>query len=98
MARFLVRRIILGVFVMLLVTVAVFALFYVGPGPADVARRLAGREATPQVVAEISHRLHLDQPIIEQYWNFLYNLLHGNLGYSYYHGQAVTTVLKQALR
>jgi peptide/nickel transport system permease protein len=97
MARFLIRRILLGLFVMWIVTVLVFGIFFVGPGPADVARRLAGRQATPQVVQEVRVRLHLNQPLIEQYWHFLSGLLHGNLGYSYIHGQPVTSVLKQAL-
>jgi peptide/nickel transport system permease protein len=96
MTRFLIRRIALGLFVIWVVTVAVFALFFVGPGPQDVARRLAGREATPEQVADVARRLHLNQPIIVQYWHFLSNLLHGNLGYSYIHGQPVTTVLKEA--
>ncbi|MGH9096084.1 MAG: ABC transporter permease, partial [Acidimicrobiales bacterium] len=43
-----------------------------------------------------SHRLLLDRPLTTQYWHFLDGVLHGNLGYSYYHGQAVTTVLKEA--
>jgi peptide/nickel transport system permease protein len=96
MIRFLIRRILLGLFVMWAVTVVVFAIFFVGPGPADVARRLAGRQATPLQVEEVRRRLHLDQPIIQQYWHFLVQLLHGNLGYSYIHGQPVTSVIKAA--
>lgn len=96
MARFLIRRIALGIFVVWLVTVLVFIIFFVGPGPADVARRLAGREATPLQVAQVARRLHLNEPTYLQYWHFLDGLLHGNLGYSYIHGQPVTTVLKEA--
>ncbi len=96
MVRFLVRRVLLGVFVMFVVTIVVFVIFFVGPGSADVARTMAGREATPKTVALIAHRLLLDRPIYVQYWHFLDGLLHGNLGYSYYHGQPVTSILKQA--
>lgn len=96
MARFLVRRLALGIFVVWMVTVLVFVIFFVGPGPADVARRLAGREATPIQVAQVARRLHLNQPTYLQYWHFVDNLVHGNLGYSFIHGQPVTTVLKQA--
>jgi len=96
MTRFLVRRISLGVLVMWIVTVAVFAMFFVGPGPADVARRLAGRQATPKTINLVRKRLGLNDSLVVQYWHFLYKLLHGNLGYSYYHGQSVNTVLKQA--
>jgi peptide/nickel transport system permease protein len=81
---------------MLVVTIVVFLIFYVGPGRANVAQTLAGRQANAKTVAEISHRLLLDRPLTTQYWHFLDGLLHGNLGYSYYHGQAVTTVLKEA--
>ena len=96
MARFLVRRILQGIFVMWLVTVGVFIIFYIGPGPGQVARALAGKSATPAVVAAVSHRLLLDRPIWVQYWHFLWLLLHGNLGYSFYHGQSVNSVLKAA--
>lgn len=41
MARFLIRRILLGLFTMWLVTVGVFLIFFVGGGPNSVARRLA---------------------------------------------------------
>lgn len=96
MARFLVRRTIYGLFVIWLVTVLVFGMFFIGGGAASVARRLAGKEATPQIVNLIRQRLLLNKPIYLQYWHFLYELLHGNLGYSYIHGQPVTTVIAQA--
>ena len=96
MARFLVRRIFEGIIVLWLVTVGVFIIFYIGPGPKGVARALAGREATPQVVAAVSHRLLLDRPIWVQYGHFLWLLLHGNLGYSFYHDQSVNSILAAA--
>ena len=96
MARFLVRRIFEGIIVLWLVTVGVFIIFYIGPGPKGVARALAGKEATPQVVAAVSHRLLLDRPIWVQYGHFLWLLLHGNLGYSFYHDQSVNSILAAA--
>jgi peptide/nickel transport system permease protein len=96
MARFLARRTLQGLVVIWLVTLIVFLIFYVGPGSADVARALAGRTASPQTVALISHRLLLDRPVWEQYWHFLTQLLHGNLGYDYYHDQSVAEIIKQA--
>ena len=96
MTRFLVRRTLQGLIVIWLVTVIVFLIFYVGPGSADVARALAGRTASPETVALISHRLLLDRPWYEQYWHFFTELLQGNLGYDYYHDQSVATIIKQA--
>ncbi|MGW5239651.1 ABC transporter permease [Monashia sp. NPDC004114] len=95
MSRFLIRRIALGILVMWLITIAVFALFFIAPN--DVARTLAGRQATPETVALISHRLGLDQPVWRQYLDFLGNLLHGDLGYDYYHQQPVTQIIAAAL-
>lgn len=96
MARFLIRRILQGIFVMWLMTVSVFLIFFVGPGPSFVARVLAGRQATPAQVAAVAHRLLLDRPLYVQYDHFIWLLLHGNLGYDYYHDQSVNTVLASA--
>jgi len=95
-ARFLIRRILQGVLVMWLVTVSVYLIFYIGPGPGAVARTLAGKAATPQVVEEVKHRLLLDRPIWVQYGHFVWLLLHGNLGYSFYHQQSVNSVIANA--
>jgi peptide/nickel transport system permease protein len=95
MLRFLVRRLLLGLLIMWLITLAVFALFFVAPN--DVARTLAGRQATPETVALISARLGLDQPIWKQYLDFLGKALHGDLGYDYYHQVPVTQIMGQAL-
>ncbi len=98
MLRFLVRRVALGVLVMALVTVVIFFLFFAGGSAMTVARRIAGKNASPQTVSLIYHRLHLNQPVLEQYWNFVVQLVwHHNLGYSYYHQQPVSTVLAQAV-
>src|SRR5260370_6505351 len=78
---------------MWLITVGVFLIFFVGPGPKSVPRALAGKNATPQVVAEVTRRLQLDKPLYEQYWHFVWLLLHGNLGDSFYHRQSVNSVL-----
>jgi peptide/nickel transport system permease protein len=94
--RFLVRRTLQGLFVMWLMTATVFLIFFIGPGPAAVARTLAGRQATPAQVAEVAHRLLLDRPWYVQYQHFVWLLLHGNLGYDYYHSQSVNSVIAQA--
>jgi len=94
--RFLIRRTLQGLFVLWLMTVTVFLIFFIGPGPGAVARTLAGRQATPAQVAAVSHRLLLDQPIYVQYGHFIWLLLHGNLGYDYYHSQSVNSIIAAA--
>jgi peptide/nickel transport system permease protein len=97
MARFLIRRVLLGLLVLLIVYMVIFGMFFIGPGPDSVARTLAGKSATPQTVALIKRRLLLDRPLYVQFLHFMDRLLlHGDLGHDYYHGQAVITVIKQA--
>jgi peptide/nickel transport system permease protein len=95
--RYLTFRIGQAVLVMWASTIVVFLLFFVGPGPNQVARTFAGRLATPARIAQIKHDLHLDQPIYLQYLHWVGNLLQGNLGYDYYKGQSVNTVVAAAL-
>src|SRR6202034_3068063 len=62
-----------------------------------VARELAGKAATPQILATVNRQLGLNQPIAEQYWHFIDRVLHGNLGYSFFSGQSVNTILAEDL-
>ena len=93
---FLIRRILTGIVVVWLVATGAFFLFFARP-VATVARQLAGHAATPQVINQVISNLGLNQPILVQYWHFIDGLLHGNLGYSYFNQEAVTTMLKQDL-
>ena len=97
MIRFLTIRIGQAILVMWAASVVVFLLFFVGPGPNAVARTFAGRLATPQRLAQIKHDLHLDLPLWQQYLHWVGNLLQGNLGYDYYKGQSVNSVVAAAL-
>jgi peptide/nickel transport system permease protein len=92
---FLIRRILLGALVLWIISVAVFAMFFLAPH--DPARLLAGKEATPQTVALITARLGLNKPVIAQYGEFLGHLLRGNLGYSYYNSEPVTQLILSRL-
>jgi peptide/nickel transport system permease protein len=95
MIRFLIRRLLFGVLVLWLISVATFVLFFVAPH--DPARVIAGRLATPATVALVRHRLGLDQPILTQYGHFLNDLLHGHLGYSFYNSTSVNTLVATRL-
>jgi peptide/nickel transport system permease protein len=93
---FMVRRILAGIVVVWLVATGAFFLFFARPVD-TVARQLAGRAATPQVIEEVIRNLGLNQPIMVQYWHFIDGLLHGDLGYSYFSQESVDTILKQDL-
>src|SRR5262249_10666789 len=80
MARFLVRRVLLGVVVLWVLVTIVFVMFFVAPH--NVARLLAGRQASPETVAAVTRRLGLDRPVLHQYASYLGHLVRGDLGYS----------------
>jgi len=94
--RFLVRRIGQAILVLVISSIVVFGLYFVGPGPDQVARTFAGRLGSAQRIAQIKHELHLDQPLYVQYGHWAWNLLQGNFGYDYYKGQPVRSVIAQA--
>jgi len=80
MLRFVVRRLLLLVPILVGVSLLVFAWIHALPGsPAD---SLLGEHSTPQAVAQMRRQLGLDKPIFVQYWDYLQTLLHGNLGTS----------------
>lgn len=96
MIRFLLRRIGQAILVLVASSIVVFGLYFIGPGPNQVARTFAGRLATAQRIAQIKHELHLDQPLYVQYGHWAWGLLQGNFGYDYYKGQPVGSVIAAA--
>jgi peptide/nickel transport system permease protein len=93
---YLVRRILTGIVVVWIVATLSFFLFFARP-VITVARQLAGRAATPQVINEVIANLGLNQPIMTQYWHFMNGLVHGNLGFSYFTQESVDTMIRQDL-
>lgn len=87
MLRYLVRRLLWMLLVLVGVSVITFGLTYLMPG--DPARRLAGPNASVEVVKHIRHQLGLDRPFWVQYGRYLGNVLHGDFGYSYVQNVAV---------
>jgi peptide/nickel transport system permease protein len=94
--RFLIRRVLTGLLVIWLISVIVFALFFIAPH--NVAQLLLGKFAAQnqQLVESVTHQLGLDQPILVQYGHFVWRLLHGDLGYSYYSHEPVTSLIAAA--
>jgi peptide/nickel transport system permease protein len=80
MTRFIVRRVLLGLLTLFLVSVVVFAATQALPGNAATA--ILGKNATPARVAALTKQLHLNQSAVSQYLHWLGNLLKGNLGIS----------------
>jgi peptide/nickel transport system permease protein len=91
MARFLLVRVVLGLVVLWIMTLVVFVMFFVAPH--NVANLIAGKQATPDTVAAVKARLGLDQPVLTQYGHYVWRLVHGNLGYSFYNSSPVRSLI-----
>ena len=89
------RRILLGLLVLALVSVLVFAVTQALPG--DPARSILGRTATPASLKALRQQLHLDQPVLQQYWHWITGLLHGDMGTSLAAQEPVSTYLHDRL-
>lgn len=95
MTQFLIRRILQAVVVVLIVTVAVFALLHALPG--GPARGILGPQATPQQIAAFNHSHGFDAPLWQQYWDYLTRMLHGDFGDSFTLNAPVSTLLENRL-
>jgi ABC-type dipeptide/oligopeptide/nickel transport system permease component len=93
--RFLVRRVLLTIPVLLGVATLVFSLIHMIPG--DPVQSMLGEGASPDSVNELRSRLGLDRPLYAQYLSFLSGVAHGNLGTSLRTSEPVTTAITSRL-
>jgi peptide/nickel transport system permease protein len=77
---FILRRLVLSIPILLLVSIMVFSLIHLIPG--DPATVILGQEATPEAKAALRQELGLDRPLVVQYFAWLGNVLQGDLGRS----------------
>lgn len=87
MAKYVLKRILYMIPVLLGVTLLVFLIMHLAPG--NVAQMLLGDNATAEQVANLQHEMGLDRPLPIQYLNYMKDLLHGSLGTSYTSGESV---------
>lgn len=95
MWAYIVRRLVATIPVILVVCVVVFGLIHLSPG--DPAAVIAGNYAMPDDISRIRTQMGLDKPIHIQFVNYLWDLLRGDLGYSYYSEMPVTKLIGQRL-
>src|SRR4029450_6843725 len=102
MWRYVVRRLLWVVVVVLIITALTFLIFFVMP-PTDPATTFAGKQPTPELIAEIKHQFGLDKPVYQQYLLWLKNLVLGDeygwpgLGFSYVTRTPVRSLLLDPL-
>ncbi|MFY1622988.1 ABC transporter permease [Micromonospora sp. WMMD723] len=95
MGRFVLRRLLQSVVVLLGVTLVVFLLLQLVPG--DPVRVSLGTRFDQQTYDALRERSGLDRPLVVQYLSYVGNALTGDLGVSFRSGQPVTTIVLQRL-
>jgi peptide/nickel transport system permease protein len=93
MPRYLLRRLLLTVPVLLGVATLVFALIHLVPG--DPAQSMLGESASQEDVLRLRKTLGLDKPLLQQYGRFLNGLARGDLGTSFRYGTPVAREIRQ---
>jgi peptide/nickel transport system permease protein len=88
---YVLRRLVAMVPVLFGITVIVFFMIHLVPG--DPAKTLLGVRATDESVAALHKAFGLDQPVWQQYLDFLGRLLHGNLGRSFFYDTDVSSLV-----
>lgn len=90
MTAYLIRRAGTSLVILIGISIFIFILLHsVFPSPAIV---VLGPKASPPAVAEWNAQNGYSDPVIVQYWHYMYALLHGNLGYSYKLNQTVAAL------
>jgi peptide/nickel transport system permease protein len=93
MIRLILRRLLAIIPTLLIVTFGTFLLVKLSPtDPAVIAA--GGIEATPADIAQVREQLHLNDPLLSQYWRWLSHAVQGDLGDSYINKRSVSDDLK----
>ncbi len=95
MTGYLLRRVGQSIIVIIGVTIIAFLLEHILPG--GPAKGLLGPRATPAQIQAFNHQYGLDRPVIVQYWDYVYGLMHGNLQSSFKLNEPVTQILQREL-
>jgi peptide/nickel transport system permease protein len=84
-----VRRILLAIPLLIVVSALTFVLISLSPG--DAAREILGADATPEAYAALRERLGLDLPLYAQYWQWASHAVVGDFGTSLFSSESVAT-------
>ncbi len=95
MKTYILRRLLVAVPVLLLISIMVFFLIHLLPGDPVIA--MLGEEATPEMIQALREEMGLDKPLYQQYLSWLTHCLSGDLGRSIQTKQPVSKALTQRL-
>ena len=88
------KRIVISVPVLICVVLAIFIMLRIVPG--DPVTTMMGEHVNPAVIEKISREMGLDQPVIVQFFKYVFNALRGDFGTSYRLNRNVTQIILDA--
>jgi peptide/nickel transport system permease protein len=94
--RFLARRLAMLAATLLVASFAIYGGLYLAPG-SPIAALTGGRSVSPEVLAQLQDRYHLNEPFLTRYWLWLTSALHGDLGESIPLHEKVSTLIGQRI-
>ncbi len=94
MGRYIAKRVVLLLIIIVFVSVASFFVVHLLPGNPSVT--ILGPNDTPQNAAILNHQLGLDKPLWQQYFIWISHVFQGNLGQSYTTHQTTTSIISQS--
>ncbi len=96
MLRFLLQRLALLATTLVVASFAIYSALYAAPGN-PIATLTGGRTPTPEAIAVLEARYHLNDPFLVRYWDWLVGALHGDLGVSIPLHQEVSTLIGERI-
>lgn len=96
MKRFIAKRIISVIPVLIIVSIVIFSLIHLVPG--DPATAMLGDLATEEDITALRIRMGLDKPLIEQYFIWIGNIFHGDFGMSVVNNETVGSLIISHIR
>lgn len=92
MRNYVIKKLLLGVVLIFVVSFLVFSMLYLMPG--DPVTIMAGPLAKQENLEPLRHQYGLDRPLLVQYWDWLTNIFHGDFGISYKYRIPVWDMIK----
>lgn len=95
MWKYVLKRLLLTIPILLAVIFIVFTLLYFAPG--DITMQILGTQWTPEASALLKHELGIDLPFFTQFFNYVKGIFTGNFGISYMTRESVAGMLAVSL-
>lgn len=95
MLKYIVKRILSAICTLFILSILIFSIIHLTPG--NPARIMLGADATEEEVAALAETMGLNDPLIKQYADWVFGLLHGDLGMSYSRNGSVLSEIKLSM-